>query len=400
MAAPPGVGATPSATNGIGPKIQFNTETYDSGTNLAGDKIFYTFLVTNTGDEKLVLEDVHASCGCTTVGTAATSSGSASTWTHEIEPGKIGIIPVQVATENLRGQVHKTVTVKSNDRTRPMVTLNIGGTVWLPIEISPQMVSFALMPDATNLSLQVVHIYNRAEKPLAIWDPTCTTNAFGLQLKTNVPGQEYELTVTAPPPSRFATSATSSSLVQGEISLETSVSNRNPLKITVFETVLPEITVFPNSIQVQAAPLTQPSTSHITIRDNIADLHVSEASLNVPGSSVSTMIVTTNRQYYFSVTFPQGFDARGMTNLGLTVKTDNPRFPTLTIPVTAVPAVTPLQPLPPRIAATSTNAPQPVQFPPLRNVVMPPPPRSMVQAPGLATNPPAPPVIKVNSPQP
>ena len=374
------------STNGVGPRIKFDNENHDAGTNLAGDKIYHTFIVTNTGNETLVISDVKASCGCTTVGgtiPGGTSGGSSqtTTWTHEIAPGKIGIIPIQIVTDNLRGAIHKTVTVTSNDRTRPSVILNIGGTVWLPIEISPQQVSFALMPDATNRATQVVRIYNRTEAPLSIWDPACTTNAFELQLKTNVPGQEFELTVTAPQPS-LVRSGLSGSTLQGEISLKTSISNRNPLIITAFEQVFPEITIFPAALQVPSGPLSQPSTSHFSIRDNIADLHLSDPQINVPGASVSITIIQTNRQYYLAVTFPQGFEAGTNRHAGLTIKTDNPRFPTLTIPVSPIPNV---------------------QLPTVRNGNT--PGRTIVPAPGLAggfrpanTNATIP--VKANSPTP
>lgn len=331
-------------TNGLGARIHFDNENYDAGTNMTGDKIYHTFIITNTGDETLIISAVKPSCGCTTVGgtipggTSGGGSSQANTWTHEIAPGAIGIIPIQIATDNMHGALHKTVTVTSNDRTRSNVVLNISGVAWQPIEISPPQVSFAVMPDATNRTTQVVRIYNRTETPLSIWDPSCTTNAFGLELKTNVPGQEFELTVTAPAPS-LVRAGLSSSMVQGEISLKTSVSNRNPLTIPAFETVFPEITLFPTVLQIPAGPLAQPATSHLTIRDNIADLRISEPTVNVPGASVTVTMVQTNRQYYLTVVFPQGSEVGTNQHPALTVKTDNPRFPSITIPVTPLPNV-------------------------------------------------------------
>ena len=106
---PPASAAVPPAAvsaAGPGPKMQFNTEIYAAGTNMVGDPIRYTFVVTNAGDETLVISNVLPSCGCTTVGgpqsvTTSTPGGGTvtltnATWTHEIAPGQTGVIPIQV----------------------------------------------------------------------------------------------------------------------------------------------------------------------------------------------------------------------------------------------------------------------------------------------------------------
>ena len=115
---PGGAVAAPSAPpdpaalspHSIGPRIEFSTESYNAGTNLVGDPIHHTFLVTNTGDETLVISNVHAGCSCTVVNDT-TSSGSSFTWAHEgIPPGQTGIIPVRIATNSgIRGPFAKSV---------------------------------------------------------------------------------------------------------------------------------------------------------------------------------------------------------------------------------------------------------------------------------------------------
>src|SRR5207247_2371899 len=105
-------------------KIQFATPTYDFGKVTAGEPVNYTYIFTNIGTEKLELASVTPSCGCTTAGE----------WTHSVEPGKIGTIPVRFNSPNYSGPVAKTVTVKCNDSSQETVVLQIKGTVWQAID--------------------------------------------------------------------------------------------------------------------------------------------------------------------------------------------------------------------------------------------------------------------------
>src|SRR5437016_9584338 len=117
----------PSSTNGIGPKIQFEQSVYDFGKVSAGEAVKHTYIFTNVGDTLLELSNVQPSCGCTTAGE----------WSRKVEPGKTGAIPVQFNSGAYNGGVTKTVTVTSNDKGQPTVTLQLKGTIWKPIDVSP-----------------------------------------------------------------------------------------------------------------------------------------------------------------------------------------------------------------------------------------------------------------------
>ncbi len=95
-----------------GAKIQFEKTRHDFGTFQETDGIqHYQFKFTNTGNVPLVINDVKASCGCTTPN-----------WTKEpIPPKKSGFVKVSFDPKNRPGPFNKSITVSSN--TKPASTI-------------------------------------------------------------------------------------------------------------------------------------------------------------------------------------------------------------------------------------------------------------------------------------
>ena len=90
---------------------------HDFGQIPQGKPVYYNFEIINTGKEPLKLDDVHASCGCTTP-----------EWNHEpIAPGATAIIKVgyNAAAE---GAFTKPISITYNaSQTKQLI---IKGTVW------------------------------------------------------------------------------------------------------------------------------------------------------------------------------------------------------------------------------------------------------------------------------
>src|SRR5262249_13233110 len=88
------------ATN-AGPRIQFSEPAFDFGKVSFGTVVQHDYIFTNTGDQLLVIKDVHPACGCTTV----------RNWSREIAPGKAGTISINFETANISGPVAKSIMV-------------------------------------------------------------------------------------------------------------------------------------------------------------------------------------------------------------------------------------------------------------------------------------------------
>lgn len=104
-----------------GPKIEFDTKTYDCGIVWEGktDKIKAVFTVKNTGDSILKIESVRPGCGCTVV-----------KFDSIIQPGGSAKIESEVNIKGHKaGPVSKGITVTSNAVNEKTVRLTINVTI-------------------------------------------------------------------------------------------------------------------------------------------------------------------------------------------------------------------------------------------------------------------------------
>lgn len=119
VAQAPATTANPPTTAVNGPVITFEKLLHDFGKIKEQDgTVTYSFKFTNTGNAPLVINRVHASCGCTTP-----------TWTREpIMPGKTGTITAAYNPLNRPNAFLKTISVFTNADTKATV-LSIKGDV-------------------------------------------------------------------------------------------------------------------------------------------------------------------------------------------------------------------------------------------------------------------------------
>jgi len=321
LASNPTGAAAPAAANNAaaGPKIVFQTPIHDFGRVKSGDPVKYTYIFTNIGNQVLDISNVHPQCGCTTAGD----------FSHKVEPGQTGEIPIQFNTVNYGSQVIKTITVASNDKSQPVVVLQLKGTVWKPIELTPPYTIMNILPDTPNPKA-VVRILTNMDQPLDLSDPVSSNPAFTASLKTDTPGKEYHLTLTPVPPLSPGT-------IQGKVTLKTSITNPPTVDVPFWANVQSPVMVLPAQIMIPAI-LTTKVTPSVTIQNNSTNaLVLSDPEVSVPGAEVHIRELQPGRIFSVQVTLPAGFEIpRGQRAL-LTVKTSHPKFQTLQVPIIQMP---------------------------------------------------------------
>ena len=337
--------AEAAATNAVGPKIKFATPLYDFVKARSGDAVKYTYIFTNTGDQLLILTNVAPQCGCTAAGD----------WTRQVEPGKTGNIPIQFNTANYNGPVFKQVTVVCNDKGQSTLFLQLKGTVYKPFEINPPLAVLNIAPDAETASM-VVNITNNMDEALSLSAPESNNRAFAAELKTTQPGKGYQLIISAVPPLKPGST-------QGQISLKTSWTNQPVLNVSVYANVQPAIVVIPSHITLPPAPLTGAQTNSVTIQNNSTNqVTLSEPAVNAQGVETQIKEMEPNRTFTALVTFPEGFEIPPGQQVELTVKSSNPKYPVVRVPITQPPRpAASMAPPPP--AATPDLPPLPTTLP-------------------------------------
>jgi hypothetical protein len=307
------------ATNVLAPRIEFASTAFEFGRVQAGQPVKHDFTFTNTGKALLEILDVKPGCGCTTAGE----------WTRHIEPGKTGSIPLQFNSAAFAGDVDKTATVTCNDPERTNVVLELKGTVWRPIEVVPSMVLFQVTEELKTKLTKTVEITNHLDEPLALWSAESPSASFEAVLKTNQPGKAYELEVTAIPPFTAQYAA-------GVITLRTSASETPIITIQAAATLLPLLAITPSQIAVPAGPLEDSLNAFVTVRNNGTNkLTLSEARVDAPGVEVQLEEGEPGRYFILALKFKAGFQIPSGKEVAVSVKSDNPRFGLIRIPILA-----------------------------------------------------------------
>jgi hypothetical protein len=334
----------------VGPKIQFEKPVYDFEKVKAGEMVKYTFIFTNGGDELLIVTNVQPSCGCTTAGD----------WTHQVEPGKTGTIPVQFNSANYSGLVVKQVTVTSNDKNQPSATLQLKGTIWKPIDVNPNFAVLNVSAESQANASTIVHIVNNMEEPLTLSAPEVNNKAFTVELKTNEVGKHFELTIQVSPQPDAGS-------LQGQVTVKTSTTNMPVISVSAWANVQPVIVLSPPQITLPAGPLAEKQTVSLMIQNNGTNsIALSEPTVALKGVQAQVSESQVGKLFTATVTFPQGFEVPQGAPAELTVKSTHPRFPVIKVPITQMPkaaaapdphpTIIPIQTQPPAAPPPTTAA--------------------------------------------
>ncbi len=123
-------------------RMEFKATTHDVGSIFDHEPQEFKFEFTNTGEEKLVIEKVQSSCGCTAGELAKT----------EYEPGESGTIDVTFNPKGKKGDQRRQLTVYSNDLSGREIMLTVVGSVSQLVAIDPGVLAMGSVPKGNTVT--------------------------------------------------------------------------------------------------------------------------------------------------------------------------------------------------------------------------------------------------------
>src|SRR6266540_4757584 len=290
-------------------RIAFASTAFDFGRIGMGAVVGHEFIFTNTGTATLEIKDVRPGCGCTTAGE----------WNRKVEPGRTGVIPLQVNTAGFLNEISKKTVISCNDPDQPDILLEIKGTVWRAFEVKPSLVMFAVSSEAQTKQTKVVRIVSQLEEPVTMSQQESTNAAFRTELKTVKPGKEFELHVTMVTPLEASARTT--------LKLKTSSAQAPLISLSAQATVLKPVALSPEEITLPPGPLP------VARNNGTNNLALSDAGVDLPGATVRFEEIQPGRLFRVGVQFPDGFQLAPEQQGQVTFKSNHPKYRLIHVPV-------------------------------------------------------------------
>jgi uncharacterized protein DUF1573 len=303
------------------PKPVFAEPSFDFGKVVRGAVVEHEFVLKNDGPSTLQLGKVRMSPPLMITRMPA-----------RVEPGNQASLRFTVDTSNLIGEFDGFVLVGFSDPSIPEARLSVEGVVVATIEATPR--AFFVVVDRDMTQEQSLEIRNHEPQPVRITKVDFASDRATTRLDTVEEGRRYRLTLTA---KGKGAAGKKTEIIQ----LTTSSPSMPVLKIAANTYVRERVYTFPESVDLGALPvsairkapelLAQSAQTLMVYRKGTDDFQAT-ATTNLPVSVKSERGPLGDR-WQFTITLKQESVKAGPISGAIIIKTNDPEFPQLTVPV-------------------------------------------------------------------
>ena len=315
------LGAATAVAGEAAPRIHCPHPTQNFGPSHPSHTVTAIFVLANTGQADLVISDV----------LAPAAISAADLPRRSIPPRESADLTVRLPLAGYRGEVRKTLKVRSNDPVQPELALTIEGRVAGDLEISPAAV-YLESADALAAQRATVNLRWTGEGDFSIREVTANSPLVETALETVETGRHYRIRVGLKP-GRLA----------GRLERTLYVLTRHP---EYPEIAIPLTAVIRAPVVFAQTVIVVPesgaaATRHVLLESGtVSNWRVVAVEPPDPAIQVSLNPAGPGRYHLILGSIPPGAAINGKT---LRVKTDIPGAPEIAIPFQTTPARDPLE---------------------------------------------------------
>jgi hypothetical protein len=339
----PAIGQERQVTQGGKPKTKIDQPLHNFGELKSGTPLKHSFVVKNSGDSDLLINNVTPSCGCT-----------ATDFDKVVPPGKEGKITLAIEhTESLQGEVSKSATVNTNDPAMPSFILTLRASFKLErkpgesadvaaLAEGKRVGPFSVAPFdkwVTNVlrgksAAGVMYFTNRESKPVRITEVIPGGDDFFVSLAKIQEGKRYDLSITSNPALKAGQHNQTVRLITDD--------KANPeIAVQLEVTVYPLVFVTPSlmnlrglPLSVEAAQLNLPLINVRKVTDQGGPLAIKSVSTTLSFLKLEQQTESDGKAYSVRLTLDKSKiggpgDFKGVVR----IETNDPETPVFEIPV-------------------------------------------------------------------
>ncbi len=167
--------------NAPGPQVRFDKMVHDFGNVGPGTANVCEFGFKNVGEALLKIIEVVPTCGCTIFTLDK----------KEYEPGESGVLKIKFNAPIPAGATTKHITVTSNDKAAPTLTLTLKATVVARVDYQPKTLNLLLKDE--DKALPKVTLTSIDGKPFSVTSVKSTANAISADFDASVEATRFVL---------------------------------------------------------------------------------------------------------------------------------------------------------------------------------------------------------------
>jgi hypothetical protein len=310
-----------------GPNMVVPEKIKDVGTVAQGEVVEVDFRIVNEGGQPLQVKAVRPTCGCTVAD-----------YDEQIAAGAEGMVKAKLDTKDFSGPISKSILIMTNDPREPTVSVVIKADVRPFVEVLPRPLIRFNAVQREPMSQKVVVVATEPDRKFEVeavessvpFLEPAVRKLSGNELISGKPGQQYEVSL-----------ALAKDAPVGPVSAQLAIMTDHPkaekVVVKVYGVIRAMINVTPTQVQFGTVDATaRPGRNLIVVnnRTGNAAMEIGSMSLDNPAFDTSLTTIEEGRRYQVTVKVKEDASPGDQTGT-LTIATNDPEFPELTVPVKA-----------------------------------------------------------------